>query len=140
MATATTSTETRVANPPDFVQPQPTVTVEPLPTDIEQLNRVAAERGYLQDAFFAFDGLLETFLTVLDEFGAFPAVILGGLDSPPGAVVGGIAIGIVEVMASGYAPGWLGNDFSAVAPYAVMILVLLIRPYGLFGTRPVERV
>jgi branched-chain amino acid transport system permease protein len=71
---------------------------------------------------------------------AFPAVILGGLDSPPGAVVGGIAIGIVEVMSSGYAPGWLGSDFSAVAPYAVMILVLLIRPYGLFGTRPVERV
>jgi branched-chain amino acid transport system permease protein len=71
---------------------------------------------------------------------AFPAIILGGLDSPPGAVVGGITIGIVEVMASGYAPGWLGNDFSAVAPYVVMILVLLSRPYGLFGTRPVERV
>jgi branched-chain amino acid transport system permease protein len=71
---------------------------------------------------------------------AFPAIILGGLDSPPGAVVGGITIGIVEVLASGYAPGWLGSDFSAVAPYVVMILVLLIRPYGLFGTRPVERV
>ncbi|HJT18000.1 MAG TPA: OmpA family protein, partial [Thermoanaerobaculia bacterium] len=53
--TATTSTETRVANPPDFVQPQPTVTVEPLPTDIEQLNRVAAERGLIRDAFFNFD-------------------------------------------------------------------------------------
>jgi len=53
--TATTSTETRVANPPDFVQPQPTVTVEPLPTDIEQLNRVVTERGYLRDAFFAYD-------------------------------------------------------------------------------------
>ena len=71
---------------------------------------------------------------------AFPAIILGGLDSPPGAVVGGITIGIVEVMASGYAPGWLGSDFSAVAPYVVMIIVLLLRPYGLFGTRPVERV
>jgi branched-chain amino acid transport system permease protein len=71
---------------------------------------------------------------------AFPAIILGGLDSPPGAVVGGITIGIVEVMASGYAPGWLGSDFSAVAPYVVMILVLLCRPYGLFGARPVERV
>jgi branched-chain amino acid transport system permease protein len=71
---------------------------------------------------------------------AFPAVILGGLDSPPGAVVGGITIGVVEVMASGYAPGWLGSDFSAVAPYVVMILVLLSRPYGLFGARPVERV
>jgi branched-chain amino acid transport system permease protein len=71
---------------------------------------------------------------------AFPAIILGGLDSPPGAVVGGITIGLVEVMASAYAPGWLGSDFSAVAPYVVMILVLLIKPYGLFGARPVERV
>jgi branched-chain amino acid transport system permease protein len=71
---------------------------------------------------------------------AFPAIILGGLDSPPGAVVGGIAIGIVEVLASGYAPSWLGSNFSAVAPYVVMILVLLCRPYGLFGARPVERV
>jgi branched-chain amino acid transport system permease protein len=71
---------------------------------------------------------------------AFPAVILGGLDSPPGAVLGGIAIGIVEVLTSGYSPGWLGANFSDVAPYVVMIIVLLVRPYGLFGTRPVERV
>jgi branched-chain amino acid transport system permease protein len=71
---------------------------------------------------------------------AFPAIILGGLDSPPGAVVGGITIGIIEVLTSGYAPGWLGNNFAAVAPYIVMILVLLVRPYGLFGTRPVERI
>lgn len=71
---------------------------------------------------------------------AFPAVILGGLNSPPGAVVGGITIGIVEVMASGYAPDWTGSNFSAVAPYVLMILVLLARPYGLFGTAPVERV
>ena len=71
---------------------------------------------------------------------AFPAIILGGLDSPPGAVVGGIAIGVIQVLTSGYAPAWLGNNFAAVAPYVVMILVLLVRPYGLFGTRPVERV
>lgn len=52
----TTTTETRVANPPDFVQqPQPPVTVENLPSDIEELNRVAEQRGYLQDAFFGFD-------------------------------------------------------------------------------------
>jgi branched-chain amino acid transport system permease protein len=71
---------------------------------------------------------------------AFPAIILGGLDSLPGAVVGGIVIGIVEVLTSGYQPSWLGNNFSDVAPYVVMIMVLLVRPYGLFGTRPVERV
>ncbi|MDQ6801008.1 MAG: peptidoglycan-associated lipoprotein Pal [Acidobacteriota bacterium] len=51
-----TTTETRVANPPDFVQqPQPAVTVENLPSDIEELNRVAEQRGWLQDAFFGFD-------------------------------------------------------------------------------------
>jgi len=52
-----TTTETRVVNPPDFVQPtpQPTITTEPLPSDIETLNRVAEQRGYLQDAFYAFD-------------------------------------------------------------------------------------
>jgi peptidoglycan-associated lipoprotein len=52
-----TTTETRVTNPPDFVQPQPqpSVTVETLPTDVEELNRVAAQRGYLQDAFYSFD-------------------------------------------------------------------------------------
>src|SRR2546428_9806496 len=55
--TMTTTTETRVANPPDFVQTQttPQVTVETLPTDVEELNRVAEQRGYLQDAFFSFD-------------------------------------------------------------------------------------
>ncbi len=53
----TTTAETRVTNPPDFVrpEPQPKVTVEELPADVEQLNRVAQQRGLLQDAFFAFD-------------------------------------------------------------------------------------
>jgi len=53
--TVATTTETHVSNPPDFVQPQPAVTSETLPTDVEELNRVAAQRGYLQDAFYAFD-------------------------------------------------------------------------------------
>jgi branched-chain amino acid transport system permease protein len=70
---------------------------------------------------------------------AFPAIILGGLESPLGAVIGGITIGLVEVLASGYEPSWLGNGFYQVAPYIVMIAVLLVRPYGLFGVRPAER-
>src|SRR5438045_2834494 len=53
--TVATTTETRVSNPPDFVQPQPIVTTEALPTDIDEANRVAAQRGYLQDAFYNFD-------------------------------------------------------------------------------------
>lgn len=69
----------------------------------------------------------------------FPAIILGGLELPVGAVVGGIVIAIVQELTEGYAPGWTGENFYTVAPYLVMILVLLVRPYGLFGVRPVER-
>ncbi len=74
---------------------------------------------------------------------AFPAVILGGLDSPGGAVIGGVIIGIVEVMTSGYSdrlPEFLGANFQRVTPYVVLVLILLIRPYGLFGTKEVQRV
>jgi branched-chain amino acid transport system permease protein len=70
---------------------------------------------------------------------AFPAVVLGGLSSSVGAVVGGLVIGVVEVMTSGYAPSWLGTNFYAVAPYIVMIAILLVRPYGLLGVKPAER-
>ena len=71
---------------------------------------------------------------------AFPAIVLGGLSSPVGAVVGGLLIGIVEVLTSGYAPDSLGSNFYAVAPYVALIAVLLVKPYGLFGTAPAERV
>jgi branched-chain amino acid transport system permease protein len=70
---------------------------------------------------------------------AFPAVVLGGLSSPVGAVAGGMLIGIVEVMTSGYAPSSLGTNFYAVAPYIAMIAILLVRPYGLLGVKPAER-
>lgn len=74
---------------------------------------------------------------------AFPAIILGGIDSIAGAIVGGFVIGIVQVLVGGYQEqyaSWLGHNFNDVAPYILMILVLLIRPYGLFGSRPAERV
>jgi len=74
---------------------------------------------------------------------ALPAIIIGGLDSIPGAVIGGLAVGIVELLTAVYQPDvapWLGNNFSLVAPYALMFVVLLVRPYGLFGTKEVERV
>ena len=74
---------------------------------------------------------------------AFPAIILGGLDSPGGAVVGGIVIGITQTLTAGYQPEhapWLGHGFNGVMPYFVMIVILMIRPYGLFGTPEVRRV
>ncbi|MFD7656714.1 branched-chain amino acid ABC transporter permease [Actinosynnema sp. NPDC059797] len=73
---------------------------------------------------------------------ALPAVILGGLDSLGGAVVGGLAVGVVESLVGTYqgdvAP-WLGPNFALVAPYALMLVVLLVRPHGLFGAKEVER-
>jgi branched-chain amino acid transport system permease protein len=74
---------------------------------------------------------------------AFPAIILGGIDSITGAVVGGIIIGLVLELTAGYESqmaSFLGAGIHQITPYLVMILVLLIRPYGLFGTRKVERV
>jgi len=74
---------------------------------------------------------------------AFPAMILGGLDSPLGAVVGGVIIGLVQQLTSLYGPEyleWFGNGFELVSPYLVMIIILLVRPYGLFGTKEVRRV
>lgn len=73
---------------------------------------------------------------------AFPAAILGGLDSVTGAVVGGLIIGVVVVMSSGYQDeiSFLGRGLGQVAPYIVMVLVLLWRPAGLFGTKELTRV
>jgi branched-chain amino acid transport system permease protein len=74
---------------------------------------------------------------------AFPAMILGGLDSPLGAVVGGVIIGLVQQLTALYGPEyleWFGSSFELVSPYAVMIVILLVRPYGLFGTKEVRRV
>jgi branched-chain amino acid transport system permease protein len=71
----------------------------------------------------------------------FPAVILGGLDSILGAVLGGLIVGVLENLAQ-YVDaqflGW-GNMFQ-IAPFYALILILMLRPYGLFGTRTIERV
>lgn len=70
----------------------------------------------------------------------FPAVILGGLDSVPGAVVGGVTVGILENLAGGYLDPIVGGGTKEVAPFVVLVLVLMLRPYGLFGTVEIERV
>jgi branched-chain amino acid transport system permease protein len=70
----------------------------------------------------------------------FPAVILGGLDSVPGAVVGGLLIGAIESVAAGYIDPYVGGGTKDFIPYVLMILVLMIRPYGFFGREIIERV
>ncbi|HJR25108.1 MAG TPA: branched-chain amino acid ABC transporter permease [Acidimicrobiales bacterium] len=74
---------------------------------------------------------------------AFPAMILGGLDSPLGAVVGGIAIGVAQQMAQLLSAdyfAWAGSSVEFVVPYVLMVVILLVRPFGLFGTHEVRRV
>ena len=70
----------------------------------------------------------------------FPVVILGGLDSIGGALIGGLIIGIVESLAAGYLDPYVGGGTKDFAPYVLMILVLMVRPYGMFGRRQIERV
>lgn len=79
--------------------------------------------------------------TAFIAFRAFPAVIIGGLDSIPGAVVGGFAVGIAESAANAYLNyPFLGNGFPGIVGYLLMMVVLLIRPYGLLGTPEIRRV
>lgn len=76
-------------------------------------------------------------------FRAFPAALLGGLDSPGGAVLGGMLLGVLELLAQGYVNpelGSFGQNFHEVLAYVIMVLVLVVRPYGLLGRREVERV
>ena len=70
----------------------------------------------------------------------FPVVILGGLDSILGAIVGGLIVGVVENLAAGYLDPLVGGGTKDFAPYLLMILMLMIRPYGIFGKQRIERV
>jgi branched-chain amino acid transport system permease protein len=74
---------------------------------------------------------------------AFPAVLVGGLESLLGAVIAGLLLGVLQVLAQGYinpALGDFGHNFHTVFPYVIMILFLMVRPEGLFGTHRVKRV
>jgi branched-chain amino acid transport system permease protein len=70
----------------------------------------------------------------------FPVVILGGLDSIGGALVGGVVMGILENLAGGYLDPLLeGGGVKEVAPFVALVVILMFRPYGLFGRREIER-
>lgn len=88
-------------------------------------------------------GVVNGVSSALSFFGikVFPAVILGGLDSVVGAVVGGLIVGLLENMAHYVDSQWLnfGNMYE-IAPFYVLIAILMVKPYGLFGTKDIERV
>ena len=79
----------------------------------------------------------------LGHFGlkVFPAVILGGLDSIPGAAIGGLIVGVLENLSDGVLKTTLGlSGIKEVAPYVFLVIILMIKPYGLFGKKEIERI
>ncbi len=88
-------------------------------------------------------GVVNGVSSALSYFGikVFPAVIVGGLDSVVGGVAGGLIVGVLENLAHYLDSQWLhwGNMYE-IAPFYVLIVILMIKPYGLFGTEDIERV
>ena len=69
-----------------------------------------------------------------------PAVVLGGLNSVPGAIVGGIAIGILQNLAGAYLDKYFPGGIKEIAPFVFMVVFLLFKPHGLWGWERIERV
>ncbi len=93
-----------------------------------------------------FAGTLGTFIwgggfgMLLVGLKVFPIVIIGGLDNIPGVILGAVFVGMLESVAAGYIDPIVGGGFSLVTSFIVLIAVLLVRPYGLFGSPDIERV
>lgn len=93
-----------------------------------------------------FTGALWTFTAggglgvVIIGLKVFPILVVGGLDSVPGIMVGAVLIGVLESLAAGYLDPLLGAGFSSIAPYLVLLAVLWARPQGMFGRAMIERV
>jgi branched-chain amino acid transport system permease protein len=114
------------------------------------VGRIFASTWFLAGMYAALAGIfLAIFFRSYDlnlglfAFAAFPAVIVGGLTSPTGTVIAALGLGVLSKLVEAYISpelGKFGSNFHMVAPYIVMILFLMVRPYGLFGEKEVERV
>jgi len=110
------------------------------------VNKVFAFAWIIAAVVASVSGIfLGTFLLMTPEMSfvglkAFPAVILGGLESIGGAIIGGIAIGTIENYVGGYIDSVFKFPIKEIAAYIVLIVVLMIRPNGLFGQKEIERV
>jgi branched-chain amino acid transport system permease protein len=106
------------------------------------VKQISAISWLLSSTFAAFAGLAFCLMFSLEpeisQMGlrGFPASILGGLDSVVGGAFGGLVIGVAENLAGGY----LGRGLKEIAGFVLIVLVLMVKPYGLFGQREIERV
>ena len=110
------------------------------------IHRVFALSWGLAGVMATISGILMVQLVGLDlsmdarGLSAFPAAILGGIDSIGGVIIGGLIIGAAESLAGGYLDPLLGGGTKEVVGYVVLLLILMIRPYGLFGTPEIRKV
>jgi branched-chain amino acid transport system permease protein len=79
---------------------------------------------------------LQVIITSSLAFKALPAIMFGGLDSVAGAIIGGLIVGVLEKMAAGY----IDPKIAEITPYIILLLILMIRPEGLFGLKRIERI
>jgi len=109
------------------------------------VNRILLYVWGIAAAFAMIGGSLLAALSILDlHLGfiglvVFPVIIFGGMDSIPGAILGGFIVGILESLAGAYLENIVGGGVRGVAPFVVMLVVLMIMPNGLFGTKEIER-
>ncbi|HET9976789.1 MAG TPA: branched-chain amino acid ABC transporter permease [Burkholderiaceae bacterium] len=107
--------------------------------NVNVMNRLAWAIGCVLAAIGGlFLGQLQIVSTELESIGllALPAVVIGGLQSIPGAVIGGILVGVIEQLAASY----ISSKASDVVIYALLLVILMVRPWGLFGQRELGRV
>ncbi|MBT4264774.1 MAG: branched-chain amino acid ABC transporter permease [Deltaproteobacteria bacterium] len=79
---------------------------------------------------------LQVIITSAVAYKALPAIMLGGLDSVAGAIIGGLIVGVLEKMAGGY----IDPKIAEITPYIILLLILMIRPEGIFGLKRIERI
>ena len=89
--------------------------------------------------FLAFLGGLEPNMSFIG-MKVFPAVVLGGIESIAGAILGGLVIGLTESLTGGYLSEWLGSGVKELSAFFVLLLVLMFKPYGFFGKEEITKV
>lgn len=87
-------------------------------------------------------GTINGINVTLSSFGlkAIPVMLMGGLESISGAIIAGPIIGIFESLASGYLDSFVGGGLNEISAYIILVLVLLFKPFGIFGLKHVERI
>jgi branched-chain amino acid transport system permease protein len=107
--------------------------------NVNVMNRLAWAIGLILAAVGGlFLGQLQIVSTELESIGllALPAVVIGGMQSIPGAIVGGLLVGLIEQLAASY----ISPKSSDIVIYSLLLLILMVRPWGLFGQRELGRV